>query len=95
MTDQNKDQTSLTPLTTIKTNALKKGDRVILSNGWFATLLDNRKGNIRMAMVEGYYTEMGSVYAHDITLKQNDDGSLTRVELTPAQRKFRTAIREM
>ncbi len=27
---------------------------------------DNRKGNIRLAEVEGDFTETGSVYAHDI-----------------------------
>lgn len=27
---------------------------------------DNRKGNIRLAEVEGIVTETGSVYAHDI-----------------------------
>ena len=48
------------------TNEIKKGTRFLLKNGWFATMADNRKGNIRMATVEGDYTETGSVYAHDI-----------------------------
>ena len=48
------------------TNEIKKGTRFRLRNGWFATMADNRKGNIRMAKVEGDYTETGSVYAHDI-----------------------------
>ena len=50
----------------MKTNDLKKGDRVQLRNGWYATIEDNLKGNTRMATVEGIYTEMGSVYSHDI-----------------------------
>ena len=50
----------------MKTNDLKKGDRVQLRNGWFATIADNLKGNTRMATVEGYETETGSVYSHDI-----------------------------
>jgi len=50
----------------MKTNELKKGCRVRLANGWEAILEDNCKGNIRMATVFGYCTEMGSVYAHDI-----------------------------
>jgi hypothetical protein len=29
-------------------------------------MADNRKGNIRLAEVEGDFTETGSVYAHDI-----------------------------
>lgn len=50
----------------IYTNDLKKGTRIKLANGWYGTLMDNRKGNVRMAEVEGLYTEMGSVYGHDI-----------------------------
>jgi hypothetical protein len=48
------------------TNEIKKGTRFKLKSGWFATMADNRKGNIRLATVEGDYTETGSVYAHDI-----------------------------
>lgn len=50
----------------VTSNDLKKGTRVILFNGWEAQLLDNKKGNIRMAEVYGDYTEMGSIYATDI-----------------------------
>lgn len=51
----------------MKTNELKKGDRVILRHtSWPATVMDNRKGNTRMCEVRGMYTEMGSVYSHDI-----------------------------
>ena len=49
-----------------ETNKLKKGTRVVLRNGWQAVLEDNKRGSIRMATVEGFYTEMGSIYAHDI-----------------------------
>jgi hypothetical protein len=49
-----------------QTNALKKGTRVVLRNGWEAVLEDNKRGSIRMATVYGFYTEMGSIYAHDI-----------------------------
>tara|TARA_R110000822_G_scaffold281022_1_gene402564 strand:- start:96 stop:344 length:249 start_codon:yes stop_codon:yes gene_type:complete len=49
-----------------ETNKLKKGTRVVLRNGWQAVLEDNKKGSIRMATVEGFYTEMGSIYANDI-----------------------------
>jgi hypothetical protein len=48
------------------TNEIKKGTRFKLKSGWFATMADNRKGSIRLATVEGDYTETGSVYAHDI-----------------------------
>lgn len=48
------------------TNELKKGDMVVLANGWKARIEDNKKGTIRLATVYGFETEMGSVYAHDI-----------------------------
>ena len=50
----------------MKTNDLKKGARVILQNGWKARIEDNKKGQVRLATVYGYVTEMGSIYAHDI-----------------------------
>ena len=49
-----------------ETNKLKKGTRVVLRNGWEAVQEDNKRGSIRMATVYGFYTEMGSIYAHDI-----------------------------
>jgi hypothetical protein len=58
----------------IKANDLKKGDRVRLSNGWYATIEDNKKGAIRMATVEGLVTEMGSIYAADIQFFMKDLG---------------------
>jgi len=56
------------------TNKLKKGSRVILKNGWCAKIEDNLKGNTRMATVHGLYTEMGSVYSHDMVWYQNEEG---------------------
>ena len=50
----------------MKTNDLKRGSRVLLTNGWQADIMDNMKGQTRMARVYGDYTEMGSVYSHDI-----------------------------
>ncbi len=50
----------------MKTNDIKKGMRVQLNNGWFGTMYDNMRGNTRMVEVEGHYTEIGSVYSHDI-----------------------------
>ena len=38
-----------------------------LSNGWFAIMGDNMRGNIRVADVAGMYREMGSIYMHDVT----------------------------
>ena len=76
----------------MKTNDLKKGTRILLCNGWEATLIDNAKGNTRMANVEGFVTEMGSVYSHDI-LAVLPTGE--RVEHTPAQIKLMGMVRAM
>lgn len=76
----------------MKTNDLKKGDRVQLRNGWYATIEDNKKGNTRLATVEGIYTEMGSVYSHDIVRKINADGTSTLLEYTDAQVKLRRMV---
>jgi hypothetical protein len=48
------------------TNNLKKGTKVRLRNGWDAEIFDNKKGEIRMAKVYGFATEIGSIYARDI-----------------------------
>lgn len=74
------------------TNDLKKGTRVQLrGTGWYATLIDNAKGNTRMADVEGWFREMGSVYAHDI-VSALVDGKWQPVEHTPAQLKLRKTV---
>ena len=70
------------------TNEIKKGMRFLLKNGWYATMADNRKGNIRMATVEGDYTETGSVYAHDIVSVLIGD-TWQPVETTDKQAKVR------
>ena len=77
------------------TNELKKGDMVMQRNGWKARLEDNMKGNTRLCTVYGDFTEMGSVYSHDILYKMNDDGSRTIIEHTPAQTKLRERCNAM
>jgi hypothetical protein len=77
----------------MKTNDIKKGMRVQLRNGWQGTMKDNAKGNTRMVEVEGFYTEIGSVYSHDITAVQTTQGGeWTEVEHTPAQLKLRKLV---
>jgi hypothetical protein len=86
----------------LKTNDLFSGTRVRLRNGWFATIADNKKGNTRLATVEGFYTETGSVYAHDIIsvyeLTTRSDKNPVKleepapVEHTPAQLKLRKLL---
>ena len=78
----------------MKTNDLKKGARVRLANGWEADIADNAKGNIRMAKVYGFETEIGSVYSHDIThfkapSQLGGESLWYPIEHTPAQIKLR------
>lgn len=72
----------------ITTNEIKKGDRILQINGWFGTMYDNKKGTIRMAEVEGFETEIGSVYAHDIIAARKDD-VWHGIEYTTNQNKSR------
>jgi hypothetical protein len=75
----------------LKTNDLKDGDRVKLRNGWLATIRDNQRGNTRLAMVEGYTTELGSVYSHDIVECLRPDAIYT-IEHTPKQISLRNMV---
>lgn len=50
----------------MQSNQIKKGDLLLLKNGWKAVMFDNKKGNIRMAEVDGLYKEIGSIYVWDI-----------------------------
>lgn len=92
------------------TNELKKGDRVKLRNGWFATIMDNLKGNTRLADVEGYCREIGSVYSHDIEfyIPQANGRTLPfsvrcteagedpiKIEHTPAQLKLKKRVESL
>ena len=68
----------------MKTNDLKKGCRVQLTNGWYATIQDNAKGDTRMATVEGFVTETGTVYSHDIVRAEYNNAWVS-ILLTPKQ----------
>lgn len=78
----------------MKTNELKAGAVVLLRNGWRATIADNKKGNIRLATVEGFYTETGSIYAHDIACAVVD-GARIPIKHTPQQVKLRAMVAGM
>lgn len=70
----------------IKTNDIKEGDRIQLTNGWYGTMKDNKKGNTRMAEIEGIFLETGSIYAWDIHVaKKHGTNEWLPVELTEAQ----------
>jgi len=78
----------------LKTNDLKAGTRVLLRNGWMATLKDSKKGNIRVAEVEGYVTEIGSIYAHDI-IAATVGGKTFDIHHTDSQNKLRKTVNDL
>lgn len=80
----------------MKTNELKKDARVMLQNGWEADLVDNTKGNTRLAKVYGFETEIGSVYSHDIVAYKDEKGNWRQdIDYTPAQLKCKTMAKAM
>lgn len=70
----------------MKTNELKKNTKVQLRNGWKATLLDNKKGNVRDALVEGFCTEAGSIYTHNIVARFENGSWIHDIEYTDSQK---------
>jgi hypothetical protein len=72
----------------MKSADIKKGMRFQLANGWYATMMDNKKGVTRVAEVEGFYTEIGSVYSHDI-YRVLVDGVWHQVDYTEKELKCR------
>ena len=56
-------------------------------NGWKFEMMDNKKGNIRMAKVHGIETEIGSIYAHEIAFIQNQDGDDVPVDASRYQKQ--------
>lgn len=76
-------------------NELKKGDKVVMAGtNWPATIADNARGNIRMAEVQGFYTETGSVYVWDIgrVVERGGVACDETIELTPNQIKARASV---
>lgn len=79
----------------ITTNQLKSGDRVKLANGFTATILDNKKGNTRLARVNGIVEECGSIYSHDIVTYIAPTGHEVAIELTDAQKTLRARCKAL
>ena len=74
-------------------NDMKQGTVVRLrGTGWRATIVDNAKGLVRLADVEGLYRETGSIYVHDIAYVESADGP-EPLELSKAQAKQDARIR--
>lgn len=83
-------------MASVLSNDLRKGDVVRMrGTGWKATIADNKKGNIRMATVEGIFTETGSVYVWDIECLIDAAGVEFPVALTPKQEKAKLAVKAL
>lgn len=77
----------------MKTNQIKKGTSIKLKNGWFGVMFDNKKGNIRMAEVDGFHKEIGSIYAWDIAKAfDSESDQWVDIELTDKQKADQTRI---
>jgi hypothetical protein len=79
----------------IETNSLKKGTPITLKNGWAAVIMDNMKGDIRMAEVDGYFKEIGSIYASDIDTAFVDGKWQPVVRRLSKNQKMVQALKEM
>ena len=79
----------------IETNDLKKGTPITLKNGWAAIIMDNMKGDTRMAEVDGYFKEIGSIYASDIDTAFVDGQWQPVVRRISKNQKMIQALKEM
>ena len=57
-------------------------------------MMDNMRGNTRMAEIEGIYTEIGSVYSHDIS-QVRIEGKWIDVVHTEAQNKMKVTVKSL
>jgi len=76
----------------MKTDDIKKGQRVLLRCGWQGTMADNGKGDTRIVHVEGDYRETGSVYSHDLVKVKGAADEWVLVEHTPEQDRLRQLL---
>lgn len=75
----------------LNTNDLKKGTQIILKSGFAAVIYDNKKGNTRLAEVDGIFKEIGSIYSHDID-QAFINGQWVSVSHTKKQKDLNTLI---
>ena len=83
------------------TNEIKKGMKIIsvqLGVPCSGIMLDSKKGNTRLVDVKGsevgFFDEMGSVYAHDIILVEQNS-NWVEVEHTEKQLKLKKSLANM
>ena len=70
----------------MKTNDVKKGCRVQLTNGSYVMMSDNMKGDTRRVTREGNKTDM--VYSHDMVRVEHNNVWVT-ITHTPKQTSLR------
>ena len=63
-----------------------------MRNGWMGTMYDNMRGDTRMVRVEGFETEIGSVYSHDIKYVFDVLGNRAPIEYTKNQLELRELV---
>ena len=78
----------------ILSNDLKDGDVFVQANGWVGEIVDNGRGNTRLANIHGFCTEAGSIYVWDI-VQVAKNGVLRKLQLTPKQEKDKLKIQGM
>lgn len=78
----------------ILSNDIKDGDVFVQNNGWVGEIVDNMRGNTRVANIHGYFEEAGSVYVWHIS-QVAKNGVLRTVQLTPKQEKDKKRCEEM
>ena len=76
-------------------NDMKKGMKVIMRGGWKGTIMNNRKGNLRMVEVQGFCTDTGDNYVWNIARVEVEPGKWEDVELTDKQKKARSMVKAM
>jgi len=59
---------------------------------WEAVIADNKKGNTRIATVEGFFTETGSIYSHEIMAWKDENGDWQPIEHTKEQLQLERSI---
>lgn len=75
----------------ILSNEIKDGDVFVQTNGWVGEMVDNMRGNTRVANIHGFFTEAGSIYVWHIS-QVVKDGVLRNIKLTPKQKKDKDDI---
>lgn len=78
----------------ILSNEMKDGDLILQTNGWYGEIVDNMRGNTRIANVHGLFVEAGSIYVWDIDVVCKG-GYIYKLKLTPKQEKDKVKVEAM